>query len=170
MTPTSGIVYAEIKAIPNNQIDAYAILLRDGDDCCGFRNKPDSLYTIGARLAGNVENVGVDYTVEIPFQFGDTGTQMGSPTATDGSFGGYAIFVKGGYTVPGENKIRLGAEYNFGSGDDNSLTDSTHNKQFVDMGLGTNHAALRLHGHQRQYCFEQDPLEPERQGRMLPLS
>ena len=129
------VAYAEIKAIPNNQIDVYAILARDGD--VGGAQLADSLYTIGARLAGNVENVGVDYTVEIPFQFGDTGTQEGSPTATDGSFGGYAIFVKGGYTVPGENKIRLGAEYNIGSGDDNGA--DSDEETFIDMKLGTNH-------------------------------
>ena len=126
------LAYAELKNIPNNQIDVYALLLRNGNVTAG--NLATSLYTIGGRLAGKVENVGVDYTVEVPFQFGDTGTQM---AGSDGEFKGYAVFVKAGYTVPGENKVRLGAEYNLGSGDDNA-TDS-ESGAYVNMRLGTDH-------------------------------
>ncbi|MFQ5329078.1 MAG: alginate export family protein, partial [Thermodesulfobacteriota bacterium] len=133
-------VYAEIKAIPNNQLDLYALLLRDGATGAGLGaaltpNKPDSLYTIGARLAGKVPAANVDYTVEIPFQFGDTGTQL---AGTDGSYGGYAIFAKAGYTIPGATKVRLGAEYNFISGDDQNTGDSDQDA-YINMKLGTDH-------------------------------
>ncbi|MFQ5586632.1 MAG: alginate export family protein [Thermodesulfobacteriota bacterium] len=125
--------YAELKMIPNNQLDLYAILLRDAFR--GDGNKVKSLYTVGLRLAGKVENAGVDYTLEIPVQFGDTGTQLGG---ADGSYGGYAVFAKAGYTIPGENKIRIGVEYNNTSGDDNA-TDSDSDA-YVNLGLGTDHA------------------------------
>jgi hypothetical protein len=130
------VAYAEIKSIPNNQIDVYALLLRDGASSGLGGPLATSLYTIGARLAGNVENVGVDYTIEIPFQFGDVGDQ--TVAGSDDEFGGYAIFVKGGYTVPGDLKVRLGAEYNLVSGDDNTADGDMD--AYVNLGLGTDHA------------------------------
>lgn len=128
--------YAEVKAIPNNQLDLYATLLRNGKAADGSGLKPNSLYTVGARLAGNVPAANVDYTVEIPLQFGDTGLQ--TVGTTDDSYGGYAVFVKAGYTVPGATKVRLGAEYNFISGDDQNTVDSDQDA-YINMKLGTDH-------------------------------
>jgi len=126
------LVYAEIKAIENNQIDAYAILRRNGSTSF----KPESLWTVGARVAGKVPAANVDYTVEVPLQFGDTGTQT---AGSDNSYAGWAAFLKAGYTVPGANKIRLGVEYDMWSGDD-QVTAGGDRDDYVNLGLGTDHA------------------------------
>ncbi|MCP3677842.1 MAG: alginate export family protein, partial [Deltaproteobacteria bacterium] len=121
-------VYAEVTAVENNQIDGYVILRRNGDN-------QEQLYTIGARVAGKVPSANVDYTVEIPIQFGDAPTQF--VAGTDDSYGGWAVFAKAGYTVPGENKIRLGVEYDTWSGDATADADT---ENYVNLGLGTDHA------------------------------
>ena len=94
-------VYATIKQlVPNNTVDLYLLNKNDNADY--------KLYTIGARLAGAMS--GVDYTLEVPFQFGEA-------TATS-DIDAWAAAVKVGYTLPTAMKIRVGAEYDYATGEE----------------------------------------------------
>lgn len=113
-------VYATLKqVIPNNTLDVYLLHQTDNVDL--------TRYTVGARLKGAV--AGVDYTVELPFQTGEQNA------TTDIS--AWALAVKAGYTLPTALKLRVGAEYDMGSGDDDA-TDN-ENGTWVDL-FPTNHA------------------------------
>ena len=123
-------IYSTIKSIPDNTLDLYLLLLRDGSDTAaitanntmasdivgGGINGSQNIWTYGARLKGKFQDI--DYTLEIPFQTGniDTGT-------TNYDVDAYAIAAKVGYTLPTAQKIRVGIEYDFASGDSDS-TDS----------------------------------------------
>lgn len=119
-------VYATTKVIPNNTLDLYALLLRDGNTgafisnnttLAGTIDQPQNLYTVGARLKGAA--AGLDYTVEVPFQFGEIHT-----TSSSYDISAYAFAAKVGYTLPTPVKIRVGAEYDYATGDgDASNTD-----------------------------------------------
>lgn len=118
-TDLNGI-YATLKQIiPNNTLDLYLLHQTDNVDL--------TRYTVGARLKGAV--AGVDYTVELPFQTGEQNA------TTDIS--AWALAVKAGYTLPTALKLRVGAEYDTGSGDDG--TDATENSTWTDL-FPTNHA------------------------------
>jgi hypothetical protein len=127
-------IYSTLKVIPNNVLDLYALMLRDGswDPFVGNNsggganlsfasgpggtiNKTQNLYTFGARLAGKL--AGVDYTVELPFQ---TGTIETDSAAGEYDISTWAFAAKAGYTLPIPQKIRVGAEYNMASGDDDA--------------------------------------------------
>ncbi|MBI2412127.1 MAG: alginate export family protein [Deltaproteobacteria bacterium] len=113
-------VYATLKqVIPNNTLDVYLLHQTDNVDL--------TRYTVGARLKGAA--AGVDYTVELPFQTGEQNA------TTDIS--AWALAVKAGYTLPTALKLRVGAEYDMGSGDDDA-TDN-ENGTWVDL-FPTNHA------------------------------
>ncbi|MFQ5353510.1 MAG: alginate export family protein [Thermodesulfobacteriota bacterium] len=127
-------IYATIKSIPHNTLDAYVLYLRDGSGATAFGQttlgntaitgtpeKASNLYTYGVRLKGNYS--GVDYTLELPFQSGsvDTNTSAVSASAGTGTsydIGSWAFAAKAGYTLPTAMKIRLGAEYVTAQGDD----------------------------------------------------
>ena len=112
-------VYATLKQlIPNNTLDVYLFHSFDGDQMTRF--------TAGARLKGSA--AGVDYTVELPYQFGD------QDVAT--SIGAWAFAAKAGYTLPTPMNVRVGAEYDNGSGDDNALDDKA--EAFANL-YPTNH-------------------------------
>jgi hypothetical protein len=98
-------IYATLKQlVPNNTLDVYFLNLN------GNSSAVNNLYTVGARLKGAV--AGVDYTAEVPFQFGD---------ASNGAdISAYAFAVKAGYTLPTPMKIRVGAEYDYASGQDDA--------------------------------------------------
>lgn len=128
-------LYLTTKAIPNNSLDLYALALTDqahggtqtpfgfgstvGNHgiAAGIVNESQHLYTVGARIKGAV--AGLDYTVEVPFQFGDINT-----TGTDYDISAYALAAKVGYTLPTPIKVRIGAEYDFATGDDSSTDDT----------------------------------------------
>ncbi|CAG1065052.1 hypothetical protein BAC1_00628 [uncultured bacterium] len=115
-------IYATLKQlVPNNTLDVYFLNLTSG------LSTANNLYTVGARLKGAA--AGVDYTVELPFQFGDS--------AAGGDISAYAFAAKAGYTLPTPMKIRVGAEFDYGSGDDNAL--DTDTEAFVNL-FPTNHA------------------------------
>lgn len=115
-------VYATLKqVVPNNTLDVYFLNLTSGVSTSA------NLYTVGARLKGAA--AGVDYTVELPYQFGDS--------AAGGDISAYAFAAKVGYTLPTPMNIRVGAEFDYGSGDDN-LAD-TDTETFTDL-FPTNHA------------------------------
>jgi len=116
------IVYGTIKTIPNNSLDLYAMLLRDGSSAAILANNTGTvtanetqrLYTYGARLKGAV--AGIDYTAEYALQRGEINT---AATNYDVDADAYALRL--GYTIPGGPMgLRLGAEYAYASGDDNS--------------------------------------------------
>ncbi|GJL55883.1 MAG: hypothetical protein NPIRA02_30150 [Nitrospirales bacterium] len=71
-------------------------------------------HTIGARIAGNAGIL--DATVEGYYQFGDVGA-TGLASSTDIS--AYAVHADAGVTLPVPMQPRIGAEFNYGSGDDN---------------------------------------------------
>ena len=103
-------VYATLKQIiPNNTLDVYLLHLTSGT------SDADTTYTLGARLKGAV--AGVDYTVELPYQFGDDSTGV--------DISAWALAVKAGYTLPTPMKIRVGAEYDLATGQDPDETDVT---------------------------------------------
>ncbi|OGP15124.1 MAG: hypothetical protein A2052_06955 [Deltaproteobacteria bacterium GWA2_54_12] len=103
----SGI-YATLKQlVPNNTLDVYVLNQNSGS------STTQNLYTIGARLKGAV--AGVDYTAEVPFQFGEN-------SATQ-DISAWAFAVKAGYTLPTPMKIRVGAEYDFATGEDTADAD-----------------------------------------------
>ncbi len=113
-------VYATVKQlIPNNTLDLY--LLHQGD------NNTLSRYTLGARLKGAV--AGLDYTVELPYQTGEESETV--------DISAWALAVKAGYTLPTPLKIRVGAEYDYGSGDE--IPSADENGAFTDL-FPTNHA------------------------------
>ncbi|MDH4228050.1 MAG: alginate export family protein [Deltaproteobacteria bacterium] len=75
------------------------------------------LFTYGFRVAGAAS--GLDYGLEIPFQ---TGTvegfwlEAGTKQKWTIDHEAMAIAAKVGFTLPGENKIRIGLEYDWASG------------------------------------------------------
>ena len=112
-------VYATLKQlVPNNSLDVY---LLNQNNSAGLNR-----YTIGARLAGAV--AGIDYTVELPYQFGEA--------SSTNDISAWAFAAKAGYTIPTPMKIRVGAEFDYGTGDDN-LAD-TDSEAWTDL-YPTNH-------------------------------
>jgi len=113
-------IYATLSQIvPDNTIDVY--LLNN------ITNPTDRRYTIGARVAGAM--AGVDYTLEVPYQFGKTG-------AADQDISAWAAAITAGYTLPTPTKIRIGAEYDYASGDDAGT--ASDNEAFNQL-FPTNH-------------------------------
>ncbi len=72
-------------------------------------------FTIGTRVAGKKGIV--DGTFEGYYQFGDVGA-AGAASSTDIS--AYAVHVDAGVTLPVPMQPRIGAEFNYASGDDNA--------------------------------------------------
>lgn len=133
-------IYATTNKIPNNSLDVYVLWLRDGSQTAFGNNgttitgsiESQNLYTIGARLKGSA--AGVDYTVELPFQKGAIKT-----STQDNKISAWAFAAKAGYTLPTPVKIRLGAEYDFASGDKDNTNDKI--KTFFNL-FPTNHDKL----------------------------
>lgn len=115
-------IYATIKqAIPNNTLDVY--LLNQHQNAATVAT---NRHTIGARLKGAV--AGVNYTLELPYQTGETG-------ASD--IEAWAFAAKVGYAIPGAPMgLKVGAEYNLGTGDDTATT--TEDEGFNNI-YPTNH-------------------------------
>ncbi len=115
--------YATVKTIPNNALDLYLLLLRDGGSTQLLTNntgaiagidEPQKLWTYGARLKGKAGIV--DYTVEYAKQTGEINT-----TTTDYDIDAFAYAIRAGAAIPGAPMaIRIGGEYTVASGDNNS--------------------------------------------------
>ncbi len=121
-------IYSTLKMIPNNTLDIYVLNVSgnfSGDPSTvvgGNYNPLSNLTTIGARLNGAVE--GLDYTVEVPFQFGtDT-------TASNAKTDSWAAAAKAHYTFATTWKPKVGVEYDYAEG--------------TSKGDGTNHTFFNL--------------------------
>ncbi|MCC7201272.1 MAG: alginate export family protein [Nitrospirae bacterium] len=104
-------IYASLKNIPQvSALDLYLIQKIHGTDETNF-------YTLGARVAGAVSSINLDYGAELAFQSGDaTNTVNQDANAFD---------IRAGYTIPNVlGGLRLGIEYAAATGQDSS-SDST---------------------------------------------
>ncbi|MBI5247611.1 MAG: alginate export family protein [Elusimicrobia bacterium] len=104
-------LYTTCKAVPKHEFDAYILGRDQGDD--SFTNEHGtkgnrSDRTVGARFKGTPDRF--DYTGEADWQFGRTAGQR---------VRAWALAATGGYTFDHALKPRLGAEYDFASGDSN---------------------------------------------------
>jgi hypothetical protein len=140
--------YATLKNIENHTLDLYLMILRDGgnyyadfgNETLGNENisadkmeEAMYLYTYGARLKG--ANAGFDYTAEFVFQAGEIATSQ-----QDYDIDAWAYALTGGYTVAGNSMgLRVGAEYLFASGDDD--TDDGDIRTFTNL-FPTNHGHM----------------------------
>lgn len=120
-------VHATIKTIPNNSLSVYAFIQRLRDDSFGAGTTKRN--TFGARIKGS--NSGIDYNGEVIFQTGTSGVDDVMDLSA------YAIVVRGGYSLGGPNNVRIGGEFNYGTGDDDPT--DTENNTFTNL-YPTNHA------------------------------
>ncbi len=101
-------IYAMLKMVPDHAIDVYILQKIVGSTETNF-------YTAGARVKGDMKNIGLDYAAEIATQFGDANdTDSMSATA-------YAARV--GYTIPAALNLRIGVEIDGATGDDADTDD-----------------------------------------------
>ncbi|MBI5888650.1 MAG: alginate export family protein [Deltaproteobacteria bacterium] len=144
-------IYATTKVVPNNTVDVYILSLKDQTQSTGspfgfgaslgntaisgLTTKTQTLYTYGFRVKGAVE--GLDYTLEVPFQTGEVETT----TPKTYKFSGMAYALKAGYTVPSPQKIRVGLEYDFASGDKDGTDEKV--KTFFNL-FPTNHGKFGI--------------------------
>ncbi len=145
-------IYATVKAIPDNVIDVYFLQLKDSNSAAGLSpfgfgstignttltgtslTEPAKLYTYGARIKGAA--AGLDYTVELPIQRGTITTNT-----KDYDIKAYAFAAKLGYNLPTPIKARVGAEYDYASGDKDAA--DTDLQTFFNL-FPTNHDKLGL--------------------------
>lgn len=124
-------LYATFKTlIPDNNLQAYLLYNRNGSDANGNDEIDLSEYTLGARLAGKVSGVGIDYTGEVAYQLGDNGGSGGA-TTDKVDISAWALAVEAGYTIPATWSPRVAVEYDLASGsDDPTDEDNTFNNLF----------------------------------------
>lgn len=101
-------IYAIIKSIPSNNIDLY--LLEDKNDT----TKRD-VFTYGIRINGKVS--ALDYTGELALQSGDNKLNTSQSS--------HAYAIKAGYTIPSAMNPRIGAEYDYATGDKTATASKT---------------------------------------------
>lgn len=106
-----GGLYATLKKIPKSVLDFYYLILQDNDGAAGAATAGtgdvQSVHTLGSRFVTKFEN-GIDLGVEGAVQLGKFGSNSIFAYAAHGAFG---------YTFSHDLKPRLGAEYNYASGD-----------------------------------------------------
>ncbi len=156
-------IYATIKAIPDNVIDVYFLQLKDNNATApaavspfGFGSTigntditeggtavnggdPAKLNTFGVRVKGAA--AGLDYTAELPVQRGTITTNT-----KEYNIKAYAFAAKLGYNLPTSMKARVGAEYDYASGDKDAGTTAnadTDLQTFFNL-FPTNHDKLGL--------------------------
>src|SRR3989304_7594575 len=78
-------IYGMLKMVPNNAIDVYLLQKIVGTSETNF-------FTLGARVKGDLKDIGLDYTAEVASQFGDAND-------TD-SMSALAYAARVGYTIP----------------------------------------------------------------------
>lgn len=137
----SGL-YATFTKIPKNSLELYFLSRNASPQANQAEPVPQfpqptarDIYTVGGRLKSAPGQFGNwDYTLEGAYQFGDFRPSAGAARLDQNAF---AVITQGGYTfgdVPG--KPRLGAEYDFSTGDSNP-NDGTHGT--FDNLFPTNH-------------------------------
>ncbi len=135
-------VYATTLKIPRTILDGYFLARNASRSAINDYVSPQfpqptarDIYTVGGRLKSKPEEWGgFDYTVEGAYQFGNfAATQTGRRLNQDA----YMFTVLGGYTFADcWGSPRLGAEFDYSSGDNNSA-DGTHGT--FDNLFPTNH-------------------------------
>jgi hypothetical protein len=124
-------VYATIVKIPKTIVEGYFLARNASRSAINLYSDPQfpqptarDVYTIGGRLKskpGELDNF--DYTLEGAYQFGDFAVTATSPRLTQNA---YMFIAQGGYTFASLwSTPRLGAEFDYASGDSNP-NDSTH--------------------------------------------
>ncbi len=123
--------YATITKIPKTILEGYFLARNASRSAINFYSDPQfpqptarDVYTVGGHLKSKPgELYNFDYTIEGAYQFGDFASTATSPRLTQNAF---MCVVQGGYTFVGLwSTPRLGAEFDYASGDDNP-NDSTH--------------------------------------------
>ncbi len=127
----SGLYSTWKTLVPRSVVDFYALQDREGDTTTVAKAK--NIFTVGTRIAGKIS--AIDYSAELPYQFGDNGTVVGV-SSSDVNVSAYAFAAKGGYTFHGSREVRVGIEYDYASGDDNAS--DTTSKTFNNL-YPTNH-------------------------------
>lgn len=142
-------VYGTWKRFPGGVLDGYYVLLKDNDGATGAAAGTGAsltVHTLGLRTQSTFAN-GLDVGVDGAVQAG----KFGSNTIM-----AYAGHAASGYTFTTDWKPRIGLEYNYASGDDNTtarytkfsnLLPANHNKYgMMDLNGWTNmhDAALQL--------------------------
>ena len=140
-------VYATSAKIPKHTLDVYFLARNSSTQAIAAEPSPQfpqpsarDIYTIGIRLKSKPGELGNwDYSVEGAYQFGnfrDTRLVVGSASPRL-DHAAYMAVVQAGYTFADAwAKPRLGAEYDYGSGDSNP-TDNKH-ETFENL-FPTNH-------------------------------
>lgn len=119
-------IYGMLKMVPNNAIDVYLLQQIVGTTETNF-------YTLGARVKGDLKNIGLDYAAEVATQFGNAREDAASGDDISQSALAYAVRV--GYTIPKVMGLRFGAELDSASGND---ADTDDNERFENL-YPTNH-------------------------------
>ncbi len=143
-------VYGTYKGIENMAIDAYWMLVRNGDATLSSfdTDNVQTLHTVGARIAGAWDMMGLlpgtlDYNVEGAFQFGDN--NVADAGNDSGDFEGWAFNAMAGYTFTEVAWTpRVEGEYAFFSGDDDFLENDT--EEFVRLFSDVHYGELNLGG------------------------
>ena len=138
-------VYATTLKVPANILDVYFLARNASREALTNEPSPQfpqasarDIYTVGGRLKSKPGAIGPwDYSFEGAYQFGDfVDTRPGAP-AQRLDQNAFMFVAQGGYTFTNLwAKPRLGAEFDYGSGDDNSK-DGTHGT--FDNLFPTNH-------------------------------
>lgn len=135
-------VYATSLKIPKTILEGYFLARNASREAINYYSDPQfpqptarDIYTVGGRLKSKPGEPGNwDYTIEGAYQFGDYAATAGSKRLTQDAF---MFIAQGGYTFANAWATpRLGAEFDYSSGDDNSA-DGTHGT--FDNLFPTNH-------------------------------
>ncbi len=110
-----------------------------GANGAGGQRGNQSRHTVGARIAGKAGVV--DATVEGYYQFGRIGPTGGNTFGGGGNrtINAYAVHVDAGVTLPVPMQPRVGAEFNYASGDDNANTSGFGGADTFSQLFPTNH-------------------------------
>ena len=125
-------IYTSLKMVRNHEIDVYLLQKIVGSNdvypAIAGNQTNSNFFTLGGRIKGDIKSIRLDYGAELATQFGDTTDKV------DKSAMAYAARI--GYTIPVAKGLRLGAEIDGASGDDNTTDDSDND---FDNLYPTNH-------------------------------
>lgn len=149
----SGIYASSRDALPWQESQVYFLARNVAHNSPNYETgalaplaSPRDIYTPGLRvksLSGKLH--GFDYGAEADYQFGDYSAASGTaPTATSGARlkqDAYLLHIETGYTFAKSWSPRVGIEFNYASGDNNSK-DKTHGT--FDTLYPTTHAVVGI--------------------------
>ncbi|RJP69317.1 MAG: DUF1302 family protein [Candidatus Abyssobacteria bacterium SURF_17] len=136
-------VYGTWKGFESMLIEAYWMERYNGNSLLGDdTSDPDSLHTVGARIAGTWDVMGLlpgmlDYNVEGAYQFGDN--NVGPASDSSGDYEAWAFNAMAGYTLTEVAWMpRIELEYAYFTGDDDAFDGDTEefNRLFSDVHYG----------------------------------